>query len=79
SKVRVERSGKNYFFFTCWPPRFLRGLGKGCLARGGLEYESRGETFTPSGGIGGSTGGFRVQHTAQLDVTAGPEPLTTNN
>ncbi|GJS12447.1 putative reverse transcriptase domain-containing protein [Tanacetum coccineum] len=31
------------------------------------------------GGIGGSTGGFRVQHTVQLDVTAGPEPLTTNN
>ncbi|GKD05032.1 reverse transcriptase [Tanacetum coccineum] len=35
-------------------------------------------TFTPSGGIGGSTGGFRVHHTAQLDVTAGLEPLTTN-
>nr|GEW79824.1 phospholipase D beta 1-like [Tanacetum cinerariifolium] len=35
-------------------------------------------TFTPLGGIGGSKGGFRVQHTAQLDVTAGPEPLTTN-
>ncbi|GKC69475.1 hypothetical protein Tco_1115358 [Tanacetum coccineum] len=35
-------------------------------------------TFTPSGGIGGSTGGFTIQHTAQLDVTAGPEPLITN-
>ncbi|GKA85616.1 hypothetical protein Tco_0807270, partial [Tanacetum coccineum] len=35
-------------------------------------------TFILSGGIGGSTGGFRVQHTAQLDVTAGPEPLITN-
>ncbi|GJU13752.1 retrotransposable element Tf2 [Tanacetum coccineum] len=35
-------------------------------------------TFTPSGRIGGSTCGFRIQHTAQLDVTAGPEPLTTN-
>ncbi|GJW32973.1 hypothetical protein Tco_0053005 [Tanacetum coccineum] len=34
-------------------------------------------TFTSSGAIGGSTGGFKVQHTAQLDVTAGPEPLTT--
>ncbi|GJY12393.1 hypothetical protein Tco_0381702 [Tanacetum coccineum] len=31
-------------------------------------------TFTPSGGIGGST----VQHTAQLNVTAEREPLTTN-
>nr|GEU50072.1 hypothetical protein [Tanacetum cinerariifolium] len=48
------------------------------------EFEGRSqvrvppETFTPSGGIGGSKGRFRIQHTAQLDVTAGPEPLTTN-
>nr|GEX44608.1 hypothetical protein [Tanacetum cinerariifolium] len=35
-------------------------------------------TFTSSGEIGGSTCGFRVQHTAQLDVTSGPESLTTN-
>nr|GEY52418.1 tubulin beta-1 chain [Tanacetum cinerariifolium] len=28
--------------------------------------------------IGESIGGFRVQHTAQLDVTVGPELLTTN-
>nr|GEV99168.1 hypothetical protein [Tanacetum cinerariifolium] len=30
------------------------------------------------GGIGESIGGFRVQHTAQLDVIVGPELLTTN-
>nr|GEX42404.1 retrovirus-related Pol polyprotein from transposon TNT 1-94 [Tanacetum cinerariifolium] len=30
------------------------------------------------GGIGESIGGFRVQHTAQLDVTVVPELLTTN-
>nr|GEU90542.1 RNA-directed DNA polymerase, eukaryota [Tanacetum cinerariifolium] len=35
-------------------------------------------TFNPSREIGGSTGGFMVQYTVQLDVTAGPEPLTTN-
>ncbi|GJZ25572.1 hypothetical protein Tco_0569825 [Tanacetum coccineum] len=31
------------------------------------------------GRIGGSTGGFRVQHTAQLDVTVGPESLTSRS
>ncbi|GKA02934.1 phospholipase-like protein [Tanacetum coccineum] len=34
-----------------------------------LRFQVTTGTFTPSGGIGGSTGGFRVQHTAQLDVT----------
>nr|GEY54558.1 exopolygalacturonase-like [Tanacetum cinerariifolium] len=47
-----------------------------CLGRSQVRVPPG--TFTPSGGIGGSKGGFRVQHTAQLDVTAGPEPLTTN-
>nr|GEX58004.1 hypothetical protein [Tanacetum cinerariifolium] len=36
------------------------------------------ETFTPSGGIEGSTVGSKVHHTVQLNVTAGHESLTTN-
>ncbi|GJZ34227.1 hypothetical protein Tco_0579663 [Tanacetum coccineum] len=34
SRVRFLRG------LPSWPPRFLRGLSRRCLARGGLEFES---------------------------------------
>nr|GEY70152.1 hypothetical protein [Tanacetum cinerariifolium] len=41
AKVRVLHTAQlDVTGFSGWPPRFFRGLGRGCLARGGLEFKS---------------------------------------